>query len=259
MFAAKGNDFRSLALMSKKELSLTNEQGETILHIIAKTKNIDFLFAVSYIGCNQLATDNNGNAYTVYLQEWERDKMSLLDSARKAGKLQINSYKDTFDMYLPNTFSVSGVPSFCIIWERNLGIDILSQLLDTGIDLDNYYIRIAKPPPDYRKLLIKYGWVGLDERNTQLSEAFYPASLWTPALIDDRFTVSPIEAPPVGVVSKTLVCISDIHWQHRKLHIPGGDVLICAGDICTPFITDATDFLVWMGKQQHPFHREALR
>lgn len=49
-----------------------------------------------------------------------------------------------------------------------------------------------------------------------------------------------------------IVCISDTHGRHKKLNVPDGDVLICAGDI-TPSgeLPHALSFDRWVGKFNH--------
>ena len=50
-------------------------------------------------------------------------------------------------------------------------------------------------------------------------------------------------------------CISDTHAQHRKLRLPGGDLLIHAGDCCREGeLEDALEFLDWF-KEQNYSHR----
>ncbi len=50
-------------------------------------------------------------------------------------------------------------------------------------------------------------------------------------------------------------CISDTHAQHRKLKMPGGDVLIHSGDCCgAGELEDALEFLEWF-KEQNYAHR----
>lgn len=50
-----------------------------------------------------------------------------------------------------------------------------------------------------------------------------------------------------------LVCVSDSHCQHRKIHVPDGDVFIHAGDFtCHGYETDVRDFAAWLRDLPHP-------
>lgn len=50
----------------------------------------------------------------------------------------------------------------------------------------------------------------------------------------------------------TIDCISDTHSQHRKIRLPGGDILIHAGDCCSAGeLEDALEFLDWYRKQPY--------
>lgn len=44
----------------------------------------------------------------------------------------------------------------------------------------------------------------------------------------------------------TIVAISDTHQQHRKLDLPPGDILVCAGDIGGETQTSLEDFARWL-------------
>ena len=47
-------------------------------------------------------------------------------------------------------------------------------------------------------------------------------------------------------------CISDTHTRHREIELPGGDVLIHAGDIMSKFRPKSiTEFLVWFSEQNY--------
>lgn len=51
-----------------------------------------------------------------------------------------------------------------------------------------------------------------------------------------------------------LVCISDTHNQHGQLHLPAGDVLVCAGDVSNKGTQEElTDFLTWFAAQPHRY------
>jgi len=49
-----------------------------------------------------------------------------------------------------------------------------------------------------------------------------------------------------------IVCISDTHGRHKKLNVPEGDVLVCAGDISPRGELEMVmSFLNWFEKQPH--------
>ena len=49
-----------------------------------------------------------------------------------------------------------------------------------------------------------------------------------------------------------LHCISDTHTRHREIELPGGDVLIHAGDIMSrPDPSQLIEFLVWFDDQDY--------
>jgi len=51
-----------------------------------------------------------------------------------------------------------------------------------------------------------------------------------------------------------VVCISDTHGRHAGLRIPGGDLLLHAGDLGRHGrIADLKDFNAWMAEQPHAF------
>lgn len=51
----------------------------------------------------------------------------------------------------------------------------------------------------------------------------------------------------------SIVCISDTHGQHKQVSVPGGDILIHAGDICAwgDDPKEYTDFNAWLGTLPH--------
>ena len=51
-----------------------------------------------------------------------------------------------------------------------------------------------------------------------------------------------------------IVCISDTHGLHRKVAVPGGDLLIHAGDFMRTgtSLEEIADFNGWLGEQPHP-------
>src|SRR5580658_3578813 len=55
------------------------------------------------------------------------------------------------------------------------------------------------------------------------------------------------------MASLRIVCISDTHGQHAKLHLPEGDILVHAGDFMAfgDKPREVTDFNQWLGKQTH--------
>lgn len=51
-----------------------------------------------------------------------------------------------------------------------------------------------------------------------------------------------------------IVCISDTHTLHRRIKIPDGDILICAGDITDRGeLTTVVDFNNWLGELPHKY------
>ncbi len=250
--AAVNADFKALSSIDKKKLSDTNEHGQTILHIIASNHKSDLLVAGILLGCDQGIVDHTGKRFTDYLELWEHDRIRQLYNAWEARKLRIDVYRDNFEHYFPQEDSLTGYPAARII----LGIDALKKILGTGIDLDDCYLCNVRCPQEYKTVLATHGWVPVKptERESVQTEidTFYPPKLWGSKQREQQFSVTPVGYVPRGIVDKTLVCISDTHWAHRKLHVPGGDVLICAGDICMPWINDLHDFIIWLGRQAHP-------
>ncbi|CAL5988030.1 Calcineurin-like_phosphoesterase [Hexamita inflata] len=54
-----------------------------------------------------------------------------------------------------------------------------------------------------------------------------------------------------------ITCISDMHGEYNRLNLPGGDLLICAGDSqlflenCEQTLNDGLQFCEWLNKQQY--------
>jgi predicted phosphohydrolase len=49
-----------------------------------------------------------------------------------------------------------------------------------------------------------------------------------------------------------IVCVSDTHGYHELTRVPGGDVLVHAGDVCRHGgLEDVDDFNRWLGKLPH--------
>jgi Icc-related predicted phosphoesterase len=46
-------------------------------------------------------------------------------------------------------------------------------------------------------------------------------------------------------------CISDTHGQHRKINLPGGDIIIHSGDCCCGRLEAAMEFLDWYKEQKY--------
>ena len=252
--AALNADFKALSIIDKKKISNTNEHGQTILHTIASNHRSDLLFACIYLGCDQSIIDHTGKRFTDYLEPWEHEHLRQLYNAWRAGKLQINVYRDNPEYYSPHEFTLLGYPLLRIIWEHNLGTDMLKKILGSGIDLDVRHLCNVGCPQEYKAILATHGWVQSGRESVQTEiDTFYPPQVWTLKQREQQFTTVPVGEVPPGIVDKTIVCISDTHWAHRKLHVPGGDVLICSGDICMPWIKDLRDFIIWLGNQSHPY------
>ncbi|CAL5970875.1 Calcineurin-like_phosphoesterase [Hexamita inflata] len=54
-----------------------------------------------------------------------------------------------------------------------------------------------------------------------------------------------------------ITCISDMHGEYNRLNLPGGDLLICAGDSqlflenCEQTLNDGLQFCEWLNKQEY--------
>ena len=251
----KSRDLQSLAGLDSKTLSNPDRQNRTILHHLANNHDIDFLFACICLGCDQKVRDRFGKLFYDYLKEWEYDYIKQRYNAWRIGKAWVNVYQESFKSYVPYGYSMTSQPMLSLVWDNQLGTDTLAKILDAGVDLDNPHIRKAAPPQEYKEVLARYGWVPSEDITSVQKEVdtYYPPTVWTPTKRDAHFTIQPIGELSMGVVGKTLVCISDTHWEHRRLHVPGGEFLICSGDLCMPWHKDLTDYLVWMGSQTHPY------
>jgi Icc-related predicted phosphoesterase len=236
-------------------LSQPDNNGQTLLHWLAQAHNLDFLFAMICVGCDQRLIDKRGHVYLDYLDRWERDYLRRKYEGWKIGKVWLNVYRDYYDRFLYHGYSTNGEPAVILIWKHQLGLDLLEKVLEAGIDLDQPAIKDAQPPLNYAMLLASYGWTPSNQDIFQTvktkSAQFYQPRLWTLTQLAETITVRPVEKGPTDLFGKTIVCISDTHWEHRKLHIPGGEFLICSGDICMPWIKNLEDFLLWMGEQTH--------
>ena len=229
--------------------------NRTILHKLALDHDLDFLFVCICLGCDQKVRDARGKIFSDYLLEWEYDYIKRRHSAWLIGKAWINVYQESFVSYIPHGYSLNGTPMLSLVWENELGVDSLRKILDSGVDLDNVHIRNAVPTQEYKQVLAEYGWVPTEDLATVQKEVdtYYPPEVWDPVERDAQITVKPIGEPEFGSIGKTLVCISDTHWEHRRLHVPGGEFLICSGDLCMPWHKDLADYLLWMGSQTHPY------
>jgi Icc-related predicted phosphoesterase len=50
-----------------------------------------------------------------------------------------------------------------------------------------------------------------------------------------------------------IVCVSDTHGYHELTHVPDGDVLVHAGDVCRHGdLEDVEEFNRWLGRLPHP-------
>jgi len=241
-------DLQYLLSLSHKQLSIKDKHGRTILHNLAINGHLEFLVACLCIGCNQRHKDLLGKTYLDYLEKWEADYVRRLQLAYSTGKLCLNMYSNLYDNYSPHAYSLDGTPVIVSVWQNNMSVDILEHILDSGIDMDS--IRKYNPPNKYISTLQQYGWA---HTVNEYSRDFYIPSIWVPDKVYEMFDTKPVGKIPFNYFGKTIVCISDTHWEHGKLHIPGGDILICAGDACMPWIKDMTEFLVWLGKQSHPY------
>jgi len=227
------------------------------LHDIAKSsepKKIDIIFYHICSGVSVNILDSNKKLFIDYLQDWEIKKLKLLYFAWSKGKLEINKYQNEYDGFYPNGFSVNGKPLIFTVWKHDLGVDILTKILDSGVDLDHPYLRSSNPPIEYKKILASRGCIFNNLNNVQEEiDDFYDTSVWKNFDYKKILKHSDIEKAPENLLPCRLVCISDTHWEHRKLYIPLGDILICSGDLQMPWHTDLTDFIVWMGSQTQKY------
>ena len=251
----ENKDLLALSKLTPEQRSTPGPNNRTVLHHVANNHDIDFLLACICIGCNQKIRDDSGKLFSDYLEQWEYDYIKQRFEAWRIGKAWVNTYQASFDSYLSYGFSLSGKPMLSLIWDNKLGVETLEQVLEAGVDLDHPHIRAAAPPQEYKEVMARYGWVPTVNTESVAAEinTYYPPELWSESTRDAQITVSPIGRAPIGVVGKTVVCISDTHWEHRRLHIPGGEFLICSGDLCMPWHKDLTGFLLWMGSQTHTY------
>jgi hypothetical protein len=242
-------DFKLICKHSPDDLSKhINQYKRNILHELAISHDLNLLFACLCLKISQSYKDIYGKYYYDYLDDWEYEYLKQLHRAYSIGKLWVNIYKDNYDQYIPYGYSLDGKPQLQLVWEKGNNPLMLKKILDAGIDLDN--ILVDNIPDEYKNILLAYGWSSNDGLR---DSKFYPENIWKLNQIKQQFTVTPIHKTPIGLIGKTIVCISDTHWEHKKLHIPGGEILICSGDLCMPWHTDLTEFLLWMGKQAHPY------
>lgn len=87
-----------------------------------------------------------------------------------------------------------------------------------------------------------------------------PAKRWTvagPWNLGPRL-LKPTDAPPAPIPPKApgavrFVCVSDTHNWHSKLEVPGGDVLLHAGDFGqTGEESESIEFSRWLSALPHP-------
>ena len=252
-----------LAPDTVKELTAEKRDpyGRTILHRLAQetpVKNLELLYACIGLGIDQTVKDVTGRVFVDYLEQWEYDYIKQLCDICRLGKLHNNVYYNIDAVpadWPPNGFLTDGRPIIFKIWEKHLGTALLSTVLEAGVDFDNPAFQAAAPPEQYANILARYGWLprtGPTMNMLPFTNQYYPPTVWK------RLPLEQFKTMPIGTIAEKLfdfaiVCISDTHWIHRNLHIPGGDVLVCAGDVCTPGTYDATDFILWMGSQSHQY------
>lgn len=228
----------------------------TLLHKLAINKELDLLFATICIGVDQRVRDEQGKLFVDYLQEWEYLYLKQRYDAWKIGKLWVNVYKNSYETYLLHGYSLIGKPLISLIWEKQLPVEWLERVLDAGVNLDDTWIRNAQPDGEYALCLARYGWVPRECKFSSVwteCRNFYIPQRWNLQQAEAKISVFPIKEPQKNALGKTIVSISDTHWEHRCLHVPGGDFLVCSGDLCMPWNKDLTDFLLWMGSQSHTY------
>jgi hypothetical protein len=259
-FAHKG-DYKSLVNLN---LNVVNEHNRTILHIAALNHNLDFLFVCTCLGIDQTIVDSYGKTFVDYLSLWEYFHIKQLKIIWKIEKIKINTFHTIANgpieqhAFLVDSFG-SVRPMLCQIWEKDLGIEELEKVLECAIDLDNKYLQTVRPPEKYQCLLAEYGWVPNYPLSCKVllhSKKFYNPSIW-PIARDDytkwSFKTMNIAKIPTNILGQTIVCLSDVHYEYKRLHVPGGDILVCAGDSAIPKINDLSEYIEWFGSHNHPF------
>lgn len=223
--AARKKDFCFISKSSHlNQLDIT---GQSVLHIAAKSGDAEFLFACICLGIKQDIKDKLGNTYHAYTNAGIQTRVNLLYKAYTAKKIHINEYRDNYSGYQLNGFLSDGTPALSLIWKKNLSIQALFAALEAGTDLGKLTDNIPDP---YKQVLLEWGWKPYSK----------------------QFTVTTIERPPERLLGTSVVCISDTHNEHYKLHLSYTDILICSGDICMPWNKDIDGFVTWFVKQPHP-------
>lgn len=194
------------------------DENKFILHQLAHHGKLDLIIGCIMCGIPPHTRNKYNRKYFQYLEDWQNDYILRRIDAFRKGKIRVIS--DDRQPITPEMLEKS----------LNAG---------TGYDLD------PKEYPNSTSTFKNYGLLGG-------TDTFYPLGAWSKEDIEKDYTVKVVGNIPRKVLGKTVVLISDTHWEHSKLHIPGGDILIHSGDMCMPWNKDLTDFIEWLGSQQHP-------
>lgn len=224
-----------------------------ILHYLAKKHELNLLFYFLCLGYDQTYVDIHGKNFINYLYKWEYDMLLLLYKAWISHKIFINIYKDYHSTYMANHYMSNGNPILPLIWKHNFNVKDLERILDSGsVDLDNVYLSKCEISEDpYKEIMMKYGFIPYKKDNRLYN--YYLKELWTDEQINKKFDIKPINPEVKNILGIKVIIISDTHWNHNKLKLPDGDILICAGDICMPWHNNLLDYIIWMSKQKHSF------
>ena len=83
-------------------------------------------------------------------------------------------------------------------------------------------------------------------------DAHHPTAAWK--RISQKIPCTKISVQDLPQKGLRIVCISDTHFQHEKLALPEGDILIHAGDFSRKGgIAQIKDFLDWFDRQPHRY------
>lgn len=199
-----------------KDISI--DIDETVLHKLAHRGKLDIIIGCILCGVNVNTRDKYNKKYFKYLENWQNDYILRRLDAFKKGKIRLIGHNDS-----------------------HVNPEFLEKSLDTGT---GYELNTSEYPDFCIETFKTYGLLGGND-------TFYPPDIWYKQDIEQEYTVKIISHIPRKILGKTIVCISDTHWQHNKLHVPGGDILIHSGDICNPWNKDLTEFFEWFGGQTH--------
>lgn len=254
--AVTKRDIQALQKLEKSELCATNKWGCTVLHYLAGKHDLDLLLVCVWLGADQTIVDKSGKRYIEYLQQWEVDYLNLRMDAWSKRKLYINTFYEQFERYYPQAFYLDCKPLLHNLWDH-VDLKQFNKILSSGTDLSHPSLCNCRPPEDYAIAMAKYGWLpsynDLSDAVKAEIDCYYPSTIWNGEQYQQPTTVKLVGNAKFGTIGRTIVCISDTHWRHNSIHVPGGDILVCAGDVCMPWHKDLHQFLYWLGKQTHTY------